>query len=137
MGGSMSIENGSEEVLVVWLNQLGPIHYAVLRPDETMDCNTGAIFWTICAEYYDGTNHLSTSRCILEHLKVFLRIAEIVFSSSYLQAFSCIDGIFNQILNPNAALSSPGWWAGYHHRLRIVGGASAGMVLSLERTVAE
>lgn len=132
MGGSMSIENGTEEVLVVWLNLLGPIHHAVLRPGETMDCNTGAMFWTICAEYYDGTNHLSFARCISEHIKVLLRIVEIVFPSSYMETVPRLDGVFTQILNSHAALSSLGWWAGRRHRLRIVGGRLAGIVLGLE-----
>ncbi|GBC01771.1 hypothetical protein RclHR1_04320012 [Rhizophagus clarus] len=94
MGGSMSIINETNVPLNIALKQITPLYYQnSVKPGETMYKDTGAIHLTVEATIDFG-----------EHTQ-----------------YSNWSNIINNPINL-LSVSSPGWYAGYNHKLAIRGG---------------
>jgi len=69
MSPGFKIHNKTDLNLTVSLDQLGCLYYQDLKPGETFDRTTGAVWFTIRAKVTSPENELSTAKCALPIVK--------------------------------------------------------------------
>ena len=121
MGGNVSILNATAHPLTISLGQVGPLYYDLVQPGETFSRNTGAVHVTIKAHInLSGKCDINDWSCALP---IITTTGAFAFAGGPLGVtVAGGQAIMHGISKDRGVLTSPGWYMGHKHNLKIVGG---------------